>query len=403
VSEPLVKISRTRRWSPDLSGLPRPFWILFAGTLVNRTGGFALMFLAIYLTDVRGLTAAEAGLVVSAYGLGAMLAGPMGGAASDRVGRRSTLVVSLIAGGASMIVLGQVGARALLAIAAVTGLLYEMYRPVAAATIADVVEPPNRPRAYSLNYWAVNLGASIAPFLGSAIASRSYPLMFLADGLTTAAYGLLLLLMLPETRPPDAVRASARRAAVIIRDRRFLFFCALTFGLHVVFFQFFVALPIDMRAHGISTRQYGALMAINPVLVVLLQIPMGELITGRRRSRVLALGSLLVGAGFGCMAWAGFMPAYMIGTVLYTLGEILFAPASVSFVADLAPLELRGRYQGAFALAFTAAFATAPAAGGYVVTAAGASWLWIACLVGGAVVALGFLLMDEDSPFTMSS
>jgi hypothetical protein len=91
---------------PDLGGLPRPFWVLFAGTFVNRVGGFVLIFLAIYLTDARGLSPAQAGTVVAAYGLGAIGAGPIGGALADVIGRRPTLVASLIGGGASIVVLG---------------------------------------------------------------------------------------------------------------------------------------------------------------------------------------------------------------------------------------------------------------------------------------------------------
>lgn len=380
-----------RWWWPEFSGLPRPFWVLFAGTLVNRTGGFVLAFLAIYLTDARGFTAAQAGIIVSAYGLGAIAAGPIGGAVSDRVGRRVTLVVSLVGGGICMMALGRVGAGALAGMAVVTGLLYEMYRPVVSATIADVVRPEDRARAYSLNYWAVNLGSSVAPLLGSAIAARSYQLMFAVDGLTTAAYGAMLFLALPETRPNNLERDRDPGFQAVLRDSAFLVFCALTFGLHIVFFQFFVGLPVELRAHGISMREYGALIAINPVLVVLLQIPAGELIASRKRANVLALASLLLGIGFGCMAWSGSLLAYVTGIVLFTLGEILFAPASVAVVADMAPPELRGRYQGMFALSFTAAFAAAPALGGYVMTVAGSFWLWMGCLAMGALVALGFL------------
>src|SRR5262249_21721840 len=151
-----------RRLLPDVRGLPRPFWVLFAGTLVNRIGGFVLVFLAIYLTEVRGLTATEAGAILSAYGLGAIGGGPVGGALSDRIGRRPTLVVSLIGGGVSMLVLGLVTRTVRMTVAAVvTGLLYEMYRPVVAATFADVVCIDDRPRAYGLIYWAVNVGASV--------------------------------------------------------------------------------------------------------------------------------------------------------------------------------------------------------------------------------------------------
>jgi hypothetical protein len=58
----LLKLGRL---VPDFGGLPRPFWVLFGSTLVNRVGGFVVVFLAIYLTAVRGLNAAQAGAVIS--------------------------------------------------------------------------------------------------------------------------------------------------------------------------------------------------------------------------------------------------------------------------------------------------------------------------------------------------
>jgi MFS family permease len=85
-----------RHLVPDIRGLPRPFWVLFAGTLVNRVGGFVLIFVSIYLTEVRGLTPTQAGAILSAYGLGATGGAPLGGALSDRFGRRPTLIGSLM-------------------------------------------------------------------------------------------------------------------------------------------------------------------------------------------------------------------------------------------------------------------------------------------------------------------
>ena len=382
---------RRSRWLPDFRGLPRAFWVLFAGTLLNRTGGFVLVFLGIYLTEVRGLTPAEAGYVVAAYGCGAL-----GGALSDRFGRRPPLVASLVAGGASMAVLGFVtSVPSIVVMAAATGLLYEMYRPIVSSVIADIVESGDRARAYSLHYWAINMGAAIAPPLGAFIAARSYPVLFAADGITTALYGVLVWLALPETRPAGPVHEDAARVWVsaVLHDRLFMTMCVLTFGIHLVFFQAFVALPVDMRAHGISTAAFGTLMTINPILIVLLQPWAGEVTRDRSPLPVLSLASLLIGVGFGLNAWAGSTPTYIAAIVLFTFGEILFAPASMSFVADLSPAALRGRYQGVFAIAFTTAFAAAPALGGYLMTAAGARWLWVACLITGCGVSAGFLLL----------
>lgn len=377
--------------------------MLFAGTLVNRVGGFVLVFLAIYLTDVRGLSAAQAGTVMAAYGLGAIAGGPLGGALSDRIGRKPTLTASLLGGGASMLLLGLVTTTpGIVAAAIVTGLLYEMYRPVVSATVADVVSGDDRPRAYALIYWAVNIGASIAPIVGGMIAARSYRLLFAGDAVTTALYGLIVWAALPETRPSQAPTAAARPSMLrtIGRDPIFIAICVLNFAFSIVFFQSFVALPIDVRAHGLSAAAFGGLITINGVLIVLLQPLAGETIRGRSQPPVLACASLLLGIGFGLNAWAGSLAAYAAAVAIWTLGEILYAPASTALVAALAPPELRGAYQGAFALAFTAAFAAAPAAGGYVMAHAGGRTLWLGCLVIGVIVSAGFVALSRNAQST---
>jgi MFS family permease len=154
-----------------------------------------------------------------------------------------------------------------------------------------------------------------------------------------------------------------------------------------------VGLPIDMRTHGLSAASFGAVIALNGVLIVLLQPAAGEMIRDRRRPPVLAVASLLLAAGFGMNAWIGSLPAFAAAVCIWTLGEILFAPASVSLVADLAPAHLRGRYQGVYAVATTAAFAAAPAAGGYTIGAWGTQTLWLACGATGLLVAAGFVLL----------
>jgi MFS family permease len=387
-----------RRVVPDLRGLPRPFWVLFGGTLVNRVGGFALIFLTIYLTEARGLTPAMAGAVFSAYGFGAMAGSWVGGTLSDRIGRRPVLVASLLGGGAAMALLGLVAGLAAIALTAVvTGLLYEMYRPVMSAAIADLIPPEDRTRAYGLIYWAINIGASVAPIAGGQIvAAFGYRTMFVADAVTTALFGLVLWAALAETRPassPSAPATMRGAAATIVRDRRFGVVCLLTFAYSLVFFQSFAGLPLDVRAHGLSPSVFGGLMAINGVLIVVLQPAAGELIAGRARSPVLAIASLLVAVGFGMNAAVGSVAGYAAAVAIWTLGEILFTPAAMALVADLSPAHARGLYQGAFAITFSVAFAVAPLVGGAAIGQAGARWLWIGCLTTGLAVAAGFGLL----------
>ncbi|HEX9576149.1 MAG TPA: MFS transporter, partial [Myxococcales bacterium] len=59
-----------------LRGMPRAFWILWTGALINRLGGFVMPLLALYLTGERGLRVEEAGFIVSLLGAGVLCAGP---------------------------------------------------------------------------------------------------------------------------------------------------------------------------------------------------------------------------------------------------------------------------------------------------------------------------------------
>jgi MFS family permease len=108
-------------------------------------------------------------------------------------------------------------------------------------------------------------------------------------------------------------------------------------------------------------------------------------------ARVLALSTLLVGLGYGMNAFAGSMPAYLAGTLLYTTGEVLGFPVASAIVADLAPPELRGRYQGAFAMVWGTAFTLSPLLGGEVLHHLGGRVLWLGCLGVCLLTAVGHL------------
>src|SRR5689334_14641072 len=114
----------------SLRGLPRAYWVLWAGMLVNRLGGLVAPFLALYLTRGRGLSVGTAGLIVALWGGGSMASGPVGGALADRFGRRRTLLGSTILAAAAMLHLGAARGSLHIAIAAcLLGFCGDLYRP----------------------------------------------------------------------------------------------------------------------------------------------------------------------------------------------------------------------------------------------------------------------------------
>jgi MFS family permease len=372
------------------------YWALLAGMFVNRITSFVVTFLALYLVGARGFSAAEAAPVVALFGVGVLVAAPIGGVLADAIGRRRTMLLSFAMGAVCVGALGFLRAPgALAACTFLASATSELYRPAMNAAIADVVPPADRGRAWGLSYWAMNVGWVLGLALGGFLASRSYVVLFLADAATMLAFAVIVLRRVPETRPAGTrVHSPLAGLARVLRDGPFVAFLLLHVVALAVFIQFQFALPLDMNARGLGPGHFATVMVLNGLGVVLLQ-PLQAALLGRHDgSRHLAASALLFGLGYGANALAALlppMPVYLAAGVLWTVGEVVGFPVAAALVSDLAPAELRGRYQGAFSMCWGIAFTIAPLVGGSILTRSGATSLWLACLAAGVAVAAGHL------------
>jgi MFS family permease len=379
-------------------GLPRAFWFLWAGTIVNRLGGFVVPFLTLYLTTDRGFSVGQAALMVSLFGAGSFTAALVGGELTDRLGRRPVVLASLFIAPVVTVGLGVVQPVAWIAVGtALLGFFVDLYRPAVSAAIADLVPPEGRPRAYGYLYWAINLGAAVAPVVAGLLAQRAYLLLFVGDAVTTFAFGLIVLAGVPETRPAQASHASREsirdRLDVIRREPLLLGFAALAVLFGTVYMQGHVTLPLEMQSHGLTPADYGLAVAVNGALIVVLGLPASNSASRWPRFPALAAAGVLLGLGFGLNALATTLPGYALAVIIWTLGEILGATVAPSVVADLAPVAYRGLYQGVFGAAWGLAFFTGPVVGGWVYDRFGPDALWGACFLTGLVLCSGYLAM----------
>ncbi len=375
-----------------LGGLPRSFWVLWTGTLVNRLGMLVLPFLALYLTSDRGLSVAAAGTILALLGVGQVFSQLIGGVLTDRIGRRATLTGGLLATGAIMLVLGYVDRLELIAGAALLlGLALDIFRPATQSIIADLVPGGDRSRAFGLLLWAMNLGFSVAMVLGGVLAKAGFTTLFWVDALTCVVFGLMVWRAVPETggavrtRDPGGFR-------VVLRDRVMIGLMAISLVVAFVFLQNMATLPLAMHEDGLSPASYGLVMAVNGVVIVVVQPLIGHRLGRFDASKVLAFGILLTGVGFGSTALVSTTAGYGACTVFWTLGEIVIQSVGVAIVAELAPPHLRGRYNGAYGTAAGLAAFIAPL-GGTQLLVLGAPVLWVTCLTLCVAAAVGQLLL----------
>ncbi|WP_316522947.1 MDR family MFS transporter [Kitasatospora brasiliensis] len=395
--------ARFRRMIQETAGgLPRRFWWLWFSTLVNRLGAFVVTFLALYLTSSRGYSAGYAGLVAALFGLGAALSSIVAGVLTDRIGRRPTLLAAQLGTALSTAVLGFMdGQVAIAAVAFLVGFCNNASRPAVSAIIADIVPAADRVRAYSLNFWAINLGFGLSSALAGLIATHGYLTLFLLDAVTTALCAVVIFIRIPETKP-DAPAVKADEPAVgigtVFRDSRFMAVVGLTLLLALVMQQGSTTLAVDMGLKGITSTEYGLVIGLNGLLIVLLQIPLTRWVERRSRSAMLTAAALFIGWGFGLAALAGSSAWFYAFTVaVWTIGEILYTPTLMGLIAELSPTHARGRYQGVYSLSWSLASFLGPAAGGVLLERAGGGVLWVACGVCGTVAAAGYLLLGNPT------
>lgn len=380
-------------WGARVGGLPRPFWAIWAGTLVNRLGSFVLPFLSLFLTRARGYSIGEAGLVLTAMGLGSAISQPIGGGLADHVGRRRTMVGGLLASGLTLLGLGAAHGLPLLCLSAfVFGTASDLYRPASQAAIADLVADGLRPRAYALVFWALNLGFAVATLLGGFLADRGYWLLFAGDAATSVGFAVIVLRMVPETRP-DRHGTEPGSLRDVLRDRLMIGLALSVILQSVAYMQAFFTLPLAVVHDGLGTSGYGEVIALNGVLIVALQpLLLGAL--GRRgRGPLLLVANLITGAGFMLTTFADSVPMHLVAVTVWTLGEILGAGQLGALVASIAPVHLRGRYMGVFGASFGISAFLAPSLGTQTLQHLGEPVLWAGCLVSSWLAGVGLLVV----------
>ncbi|MFJ8107525.1 MDR family MFS transporter [Streptomyces sp. NPDC096132] len=385
-----------------LSGLPREFWWLWTSTLVNRLGAFVATFMALYLTLDRGYSASYAGLVASLHGLGGVVSSLGGGVMADRIGRRPTLLVAQTSTAVSVAVLGFVtDPVAIAGVAFLVGAASNASRPAVQAMMADIVRPEDRVRAFSLNYWAINLGFAVSSMAAGFIAEVSYRAGFLIEAGMTLVCAVVVFLKLPESRPERGTKAVAEDSVglgTVLRDTRFMSVVGLSFLVALVFQQGSVGLPVAMGAAGFTPADYGMAIAVNGVLIVALQIPVTRFIEHRDPRRLLVISSVLAGYGFGLTAFAGSVGVFALTVCVWTLAEIVNAPTQTGLVVRLSPVHGRGRYQGMYTLSWAVASLVAPVMSGLVIDRFGAEWLWGMCAVVGTAAGAGYGVLMRRLP-----
>jgi predicted MFS family arabinose efflux permease len=377
-----------RLWQRTVGGLPADFWILWSGILVNRIGGLAFPFLSFFLIS-RGVPQKVAAAAVSCWGIGGLSAAFFGGWSADRVGRKFTLLTGLSVSALIMFAIPWCHPLFLIyACAFLAGFASDFQRPAFSAAVADLVPLSDRVRAYTLNYWAINIGASIAPLIGGVLATISFHFLFSFDGTTSLLYFAIILFCFRE--PRRHVQGTRQSPFAAFRNRRLVLLFGLACLLTGQFFQAYSTLPLVMSQKGLDASDFSRALTTNGITVVLLSIPISRLLQRWPPAAGLSIAAICTGTGFFLTQYAHTTLEYGATIFIWTLGEIAIASTTPALISRIAPPGQQGVYQGSYSMSWSLGILLGPAAGGFVLQTFGEHVLWSGCGILGLLAAVGF-------------
>lgn len=347
--------------------------------------------LEIPLTTVGLLLAFSSGTgLVSQFILGPVV---------DRFGRKVAMMMGLANEVVVMVAFGFVDRlEAFAFLIALSGLIDPAFRIGLNAMVADIIEPERRPGAYALLRMIANLGVAIGPAVGGFIATRSYFYSFMAAATSAALYLAIVIFSVRETKPERATLAGAGEVEGgyrrILRDYPFLAFCGAYSITTMAYAQMMIFLAVYIKEiYAIPESRYGFIMATNATMVVLFQFAITRVSERYRAAPVLAVGAFFTALGVGSVALGSSFPAFLLSMMILTIGEMIIVPTSVAFVADLAPVTMRGRYMGMYGLTWGVGFGLGPVLGGYVSDNLAPRYIWYEAFILGLLSTLAFQLI----------
>ncbi len=366
--------------------LPREGRLLLSVVVFEFIGtGLVLPFHVVYLHEVRGFALSDVGLLLGLPALvGLFIVGP-GGSAIDRLGARRILMGAVGLQVVSNVVLafsaaGWMAAGALL----LSGIGFGVSWPGFQTLIATVVPAELRQRYFGVNFTLLNLGIGIGGIVGGALVDVdrliTFQVIYLGDAVSYLPALFLLLVPLRHVAGRPAHDADGPSATVsyleVMRRPAVAALMLLSFvSSYVGYSQLNAGMPAFARAVGeVSTQGLGLAFAANTLVIVVLQLVVLQRIEGRRRTRVIAVMSVVWACSWVLLGATGLVSGTWGATLLvaacasvFAFGETLLQPTIPALVNELAPDHLRGRYNALSSGSFQLAAIVAPAIAGYLV------------------------------------
>lgn len=399
---------------------PRTFWIIMGGMFIDNIGGALIFpFFGLYITSKYNVGMTEVGVLFTILAVSSLVGSLIGGAMTDKFGRKVMILAGLVISAASTLLLAFAPTLQFIYLAGlIVGLFGNMAGPAHQAIVADVLPEQKRTDGFGILRVIANLAVVIGPAIGGFLAARSYTILFIIDVILSSITAVIILLFVPETKPqaaPDAAGQPVPSESFgqtlvgyfkVLKDNAFMVYILASIFMVLAYMQMNTTLPVFLRdVHGLPESGYGMLLSLNASMVVLFQFAITRRIKGYSPMKIMVLGTLIYAVGFSMYGYTSAYWMFIVAMVIITFAEMLVAPTGQAIVAKLAPEDMRGRYMAVFGFSWTIPNAIGPLLAGLVMDNYNPNWVWYGAGIFMIISAgiFGYLQMRSASRFDLES
>ncbi len=393
-----------RSYLRSYEGISGSVWILASVQLINRSGSMVLPFMTVYLTASLHYSLSQAGIIMSIFGAGSMLGSYLGGRFTDKAGPFRVMHFSLFAGGASYLVLPLLTDFYFLAAGIfICAVINESMRPASSSMVSHFATPDTTTRSFSLMRMAINLGVSIGPAIAGILAHVSYTWLFVGDGITNLAAGVVFYFHFRNQQPQTHKKEHPKGVAVKspYRDFPYLLFILFCILYAAAFFQIFSSIPLYYKDVYLKPEaSIGLLIGLNGLIVFIFEMMIVSKIEKKYKPRTLIfIGSVMLAVSFALFNSGHHNAILLISMALLSFSEMFAMPFMISHVIKSADDKTRGSYIGVYTIAWSIAFILSPYGSTQLIEHFNYAVLWWVMAAVCVVTAFGFnAVMREKKP-----
>ena len=366
---------------------PKTFWLLSLATFIDRIGGAIIFpYFALYVTSHFDVGLTIVGKLFAIFAVTSLIGSIIGGALTDKFGRRLLIILGLILSASSSLSMGFVDdLNIFFIVGGFAGLFFNIGGPAQMAMVADLLPEEDRVEGFGILRVIANLAVTIGPAIGGFLAMRSYLSLFIVDAVMSFITAGVVYSFISETKPKAKVIEEQTKSLsetvfgylVVLRDKVFIAFMFVSMLTVIVYMQMETTLPVYMRdIHGFPPQSYGYLLSLNAGIVVLFQFLITRKIANKPPMIILIIGSAFYMIGFTLFGFVDLYICFMLAMAILTVGEMIINPIAQSLVSRFAPEEMRGRYMAVFELTFIIPSAIGPLLAGVIVDNYDPNWVW---------------------------